>query len=149
MKSLVDVYPYRESQQGIEFLVLKRSFDMTYAGQWRMVAGKVESEEPYHRAALRELREETALEPALFWSLPSLNQFYEPKTDTIHQIPAFGARVDVDQRVTLNHEHTDFKWITGDEIEQNILWPEQQRLMKLLISIVMKNQILKEWIIEP
>ena len=148
MKRLVDVYPYRENQGKVQFLVLKRSADVSYADQWRMVGGKVNDSETYYEGALRELREETSALPKLSWTIPSLNQFYEPKTDSIRQIPAFAAKLPANQSVELNHEHSDYKWISKDQVKNTLSWPEQQRLMLLASSIITNNQILEEWIIE-
>jgi len=118
-----------------------------YSGQWRMVGGKVEENEAATEAARRELNEETGQSPALFWTVPSINQFYDPQSDTIQQIPVFAAEISGKCSISLNHEHVDFAWISEKEIEEYISWPEQQRLMRLVADIVTKNEILEEWII--
>jgi len=147
MNGLVDVYPYREVDGKEQFLVLKRSDNVIYAGQWRMVGGKVNKSETSYEAALRELEEEISATPNLFWAIPSLNQFYNPKTDTIQQVPAFAAKLAANQSIRLNHEHSDYQWILKDEINDFISWPEQQRLMRLAYSLITNNQILDDWII--
>lgn len=148
MKRLVDVYPYRREQNEVELLILKRAPDVEYAHQWRMIGGKVRPDETYYDAGLRELKEETALSTNLFWSIPSINQFYDHHSDQIFQIPAFGAQIVKGDTIALNHEHISWKWIFQDEIDTYIHWPEQERLMKLLTDIVTTNQIMDEWIIE-
>lgn len=147
MSRLVDVYPYSREENQISFLVLKRSADVRYAGQWRMVGGKVEENETATDAAIRELQEETGLNPELFWTIPSVNQFYDKQSDTVHRIPAFGVRVNPHKTINLNHEHSDWQWVSEDNVEDYIKWPEQRRLMKLLANIVTDNEILDEWII--
>ncbi|MFB6274223.1 MAG: NUDIX domain-containing protein, partial [Salinibacter sp.] len=42
---VVDVYPYREQSVNPEFLLLRRASGTEYAGQWRMVGGKIEPDE--------------------------------------------------------------------------------------------------------
>lgn len=149
MSRLVDVYPYRRGgENNFSLLILKRSAYVRYANQWRMIGGKAEENEKLFNAALRELQEETGLAPLLFWSIPSINQFYDHETDTIHQIPAFGAEIAADTDITLNHEHSAHKWISAEEIDDYISWPEQRRLMKLLVTIVTGNNLLDEWIIK-
>ena len=69
-----------------EFLLLLRSKNKIYANQWRMVGGKVKEGETYWEGALRELKEELGLEPDFFWVIPSVNTFYEPSSDQLHQI---------------------------------------------------------------
>lgn len=147
MKRLIDVYPYTYESNRLKFLILKRSQDVIYSGQWRMVGGKVHKDETAFKAGLRELHEEIGVEPQLFWVLPSINQFYDTKNDTIRKIPAFGAQLDENYDITLNHEHDDWKWISQDKIDTYIQWPEQKRLMRLLADIVTSKQILDEWII--
>lgn len=148
MDRLVDVYPYRRGRAQLEFLILKRSSEVIYGGHWRMVGGKVRKNEKAYTAALRELEEETAVRPKLFWTLPSINQFYDFAVDAVRQIPAFAAEVQKADSITLNHEHVDYKWIHKEQIAAYIQWPEQKRLMYQLHSIVTHNQLLDEWIID-
>lgn len=148
MDRLVDVYPYRKGQGQLELLILKRSSEVVYSRQWRMVGGKVKKGEKAYTAALRELHEETALKPKLFWTLPSINQFYDPAVDDIRQIPAFAAEVYWHATIVLNHEHVDYKWIAKEEVASYIRWPEQRRLMYQLHSIITHNQLTDEWIID-
>lgn len=147
MSRLVDVYVYRLEQNEIKILLLKRARDVMYAGQWRMIGGKVNDEEKAYEAARRELYEETGLTAKKFWTIPSINQFYDHKTDCVYQIPAFGVEVEENAVIELNHEHIDSRWLSGEEISHHVSWPEQRRLIQLLISIVTDNEILEEWII--
>lgn len=147
MNRLVDVYPYKREGDGINLLLFKRAEDVKYAGQWRMVGGKVHDGEHAADAAMRELKEESGLDPRKTWVIPSVNQFYDPQVDAIRQIPAFAAEVEPDAAITLNHEHIDYTWISEDEIEEYIYWTEQKRLLKLVSTIVTDNKIIKEWII--
>ena len=64
MKKLIDAYIYREVSNEIEFLILQRAENRIYAGQWRMVGGKVKQNEEYAHAALREIEEEVQLRPS-------------------------------------------------------------------------------------
>ena len=144
MKRLIDVYVYRMSSGFPEFLLLLRSKNKMYANQWRMVGGKVKKDEAYWEGALRELHEELGLRPDSFWTIPSLNTFYESNTDQIHQIPAFAAEMTI-QEIVLNNEHTEFRWVTVNEIEEMIAWPEQKRLIRCTDQLLRNKQILPEW----
>ena len=150
MKKLVDVYPYKIKNGVPLFLIFKRSANKIYANQWRMVGGKVQEGESRWEAGLRELKEETGLTPLKFWTIPSVNQFYEAKTDSVHTIPAFAAQIDAEQQIELDDEHTEYKWVGIEGIEPYIPWPEQRRLMKLTYDILTDQflQILPEWHIE-
>lgn len=146
-KKLIDLYPYRFSKNTPEFLLCKRSSGKIYSGQWRMIGGKVESGETYWQAALRELREETALTPDKFWTVPSLNQFYEAKRDMILTIPVFAAEINVSAKPVLNDEHSSFGWFDANEAVSRIIWPEQQRLITTINSIITSTEIPEEWIV--
>ncbi|SMO69309.1 NUDIX domain-containing protein [Fodinibius sediminis] len=147
-RRLVDVYAYCFRKGEVELLVLKRAPHVIYSDQWRMIGGKVRQGEKAYTAGLRELREETGYVPKLFWTLPSVNHFYEASSDCIRHIPVFAAEVDPEESITLNHEHVDHKWISDEQISEHIQWPEQQRLMHLLIRILTQNQLLDEWILK-
>lgn len=127
---LVDVYPYRRSGPSHEFLLLRRSPGVVYAGDWRMVGGKIRQGEAAWQAARRELEEETGCRPVLMWTVPSVNVFYEWQTDTVRVIPAFAAEIDSDP--VLNHEHDAYQWLDCDEACARLQWPEQRRLLGIV-----------------
>ncbi|MBO6524334.1 MAG: NUDIX pyrophosphatase [Balneolaceae bacterium] len=145
MKKLIDVYAYRMKGGIPEFLLFLRSAKKIYAHQWRMIGGKVEEGEKYWEAALRELREETGLQPHEFWTIPSVNTFYEAKTDKIHHIPAFAVSLDDEVIPELDDEHTEYRWISIDELDSYLSWPEQKRLIRLTYNLLVNDQILPEW----
>lgn len=115
-----------------------------------MVGGKVQEGEQSWQAALRELKEETGLTPVKLWAIPSVNQFYESKSDTVHTIPAFAAELEFDSKITLDDEHSEYKWISIEDVQPYIKWPEQLRLIKLTYDIMTDEflEILPEWVIE-
>ena len=146
-KRLIDLYAYRIVEGRPEFLLFKRAKGKIYQGQWRMVGGKVEPDETSWQGALRELKEETGLVPIMFWTIPSVNTFYEHKSDTVHHIPAFAAEIETDQQPILDDEHTEYEWLSLEKAVRRISWPEQQRLLKLTESIITENEILEDWIV--
>jgi len=151
MKKLIDLYAYTLNEKGDPlFLVLKRSEKKIYAGQWRMIGGKVKPGEKSWQAALRELKEETGLIPRKLWAVPTINHFYEPQSDQIHLIPVFAAQVDAEADITLDHEHIQSKWFKMDEINKIVQWPEQRRIISTIHSILSTSnrQIQPEWLID-
>ncbi len=150
MKKLIDVYPYKMEVGQPLFLIFKRSAEKIYGNQWRMVGGKVKDGESSWEGALRELKEETGLSPVKFWAIPSVNQFYEAKSDSVHTIPAFAAELSGKEEITLDDEHSEYKWVSIEGIDPYIRWPEQRRLMKMTHDILTDQflQILPEWIID-
>lgn len=146
-KRLIDLYAYRIVDSQPEFLLFKRAKGKIYQGQWRMVGGKVEPGETSWQGALRELKEETGLVPVKFWTIPSVNTFYEHKSDAVHHIPAFAAEIKSSQKPDLDDEHTEYEWLPLEQAVSRISWPEQKRLLKLTESIITENEILNDWIV--
>lgn len=131
---VVDVYPYREQSVNPEFLLLHRAPETEYAGQWRMVGGKIEDDEAAWETAFREVQEETGYRPSRCWTIPSVNAFYEWQTDRINLIPAFAAALPGDP--TLDEEHDAFAWLPAREAAQRLAWPEQRRLLRLADQVL-------------
>lgn len=145
---LIDVYPYTFSDsKELFYLLFKRSDNVIYSGQWRMIGGKVAETETYWQAAAREFIEETGLIPQNFWTVPTLNSFYLPNQDEIvHAVP-FAVEISNGQHIVLNHEHSDYAFFSIDEAISNLVWPEQKRIIRLVHDIVLANGVLDEWII--
>ena len=144
-KKLIDLYPYRVVDDEVSFLLFRRAKGKIYEGQWRMIGGKVNAQETYWQAALRELNEETSLVPTAFWTVPSINQFYEHSSDKILSIPAFAAEIDPGETIKLDDEHTEFRWIQPKDASTYIQWPEQIRLIELTNRLITSNKILDDW----
>lgn len=91
--------------------LLVRRHDTCMDGTWTYVAGHVEPGESGWQAALRELREETALIPQALYATSFCEQFYDVRADCVQVVPAFVAMVDEEAEVRLNHEHSAFRWL--------------------------------------
>lgn len=142
---VIDVYPYRwVNNWEVVFLLLHRAASAAYAGQWRMVGGKVEAEETAWQAALREVEEETGQTPLMFWAVPSVNTFYEWQEDCINLAPVFAAELEADP--VLDAEHDSFAWVTAETAVERLVWPEQQRLVRL-IDRLLHEPLPPEWIL--
>ena len=108
-----------------KFLMLKRSQNKIYPGIWQCVTGKIESEEKPIESAIRELKEETSLNPVQKWTIDIVNHFYESKYDRINLIPVFGVEVN-DIKVVLSDEHCNYKWCEINEALQLLTWNQQK-----------------------
>lgn len=135
--SLVDVYVLRPAGQGsIELLALRRSAAGRCPGAWETVHGHIDGEEGPVRAAVRELLEETGLQPALFYNLSRVETFYRHVTDEVALIPVFGAIVDEVATVSISNEHDAHKWISPDEAESLYAWPRERRAVRDVIGLI-------------
>ena len=108
-----------------KFLMLKRSLDKIYGGTWQCVTGKIKPHEKPIESAIRELNEETGLNPLNKWSIDCVNQFYEAEFDRMNIIPVFGVEVD-SMIVKLSNEHSDYCWCNIDEAIELFTWDQQK-----------------------
>ena len=95
---------------------------------WCHVAGKIEATETASQAILREILEETAIQPQQLFSADYLEQFYEPHLNVIEIIPAFVAICSDDQTVILNDEHTEYRWCSLTQAHDLALFSNQRKL---------------------
>ena len=97
-------------------------------GYWCHVAGGVEEGETGWQTIVRELKEETQIEGVELHSADFLEQFYEAHKNRIMVIPCFVLFCKPNQTVTLNHEHTDYRWCTLEEAKQLAPFANQHQL---------------------
>ncbi len=132
ISNLVEVHIFRETENGIEFLLLKRAEDQVYPAVWQMVSGKIKEDEKAFETSLRELKEETNLTPLKMWIAPKVNSFYASQTDSICLIPVFAAQVKKDSNVIISDEHSEYKWVTSDEAKRLLAWDGQRKAVDLI-----------------
>ena len=75
--------------------------------------------------------------PVRFWTVPSVNSFYEWQADRVNLIPAFAAEVSGDvEDIALDDEHDAHAWLPLDDAADRLGWPEQERLLRLVHSLL-------------
>ena len=112
------------------FLLLKRKHSP--AGAWTYVAGKIEPEESAVRAAIRETEEETGLRIETLYSTDLCEQFYEVDNDSLWIAPVFVGFVSEDAEVTLNDEHTEYRWCAVEECIELLTFPGTRRIVETI-----------------
>jgi dATP pyrophosphohydrolase len=130
--NLIEAHVFRKTKNGIEFLLLKRSETEIYPGFWQMVSGKIRKNEKAYKTALREIKEETGLNPKKFWVAPNVNSFYYPEKDYISLLPVFAALVDSKSKVKLSDEHTEYKWVNPAKAKRMLAWAGQRQSVEII-----------------
>jgi dihydroneopterin triphosphate diphosphatase len=131
---MVEVYVFRQTPAGPQFLVLRRSPGERLGGTWHAAYGRSHEGEKAWQAALRELREETGLAPLRFYQVDSVNTFYVAAEDTIYHNPCFAADAPADAAVELNAEHDAYEWLDPAPAAARCLWPGQRRIMQEILT---------------
>ena len=132
ISNLIETHIFRETDNGIEFLLLKRSEDQIYPAVWQMVSGKIKVNEKAFETSLRELKEETNLVPLKMWVTPKVNSFYSSQTDSICLIPVFAVLVKKDSNIIISNEHSEYKWVTPAEAKKILAWDGQRKAVDLI-----------------
>ena len=78
------------------------------------------------QAALRELREETRLEPAGFYGANHVELPFDPMMDGFHLVLVFAVEADAASEVAVSREHVRAQWCSVAETMERLLWPTQQ-----------------------
>jgi len=131
ISNLIEAHIFRETKNGIEFLLLKRAERQPYPGLWQMVTGKIKAEEKAYQTALREIKEETGLVPIQLWVAPTVNSFYEPKDEYICLLPVFAARVESSE-VKISREHTEYQWVNKATAQKLLAWEGQRKAVQII-----------------
>jgi 8-oxo-dGTP pyrophosphatase MutT (NUDIX family) len=126
---VVEVYVIRPNAGDWRVLVLQRAVDTKRPGSWETVYGKIDSRERPEKAAVRELREETGLEPDALFNL-TVFSFFLHETQTIQLAIAFVAFVPDDSTVILSDEHQRFEWLSLDQACERFTWPRSAQAIR-------------------
>lgn len=134
---IIDVYAFRQTGAGAQFLMLKRAGGGQLGGTWQAVHGKIEAGETAAAAALRELAEETGLRPARFWQLEHVNTFFDAARDAVYMCPGFAAEIAADALVQLNAEHVAFEWLGAAAASDRMMWPGQRTALREIVDVIL------------
>ena len=114
------------SGDDMRMLLLKRT-DTDY---WCHVGGRIEREETAWQAILRELDEETGLKPDNLYSADYILRFYDIASNSMVMTPAFLCYYDTEPAITLNREHSDYRWCTLEEACGCVEFPNLQEMYR-------------------
>ncbi|RKY17722.1 MAG: NUDIX hydrolase [Planctomycetota bacterium] len=111
MVDFVCVIPFRRSRDGVEVLLLRRTpADGMGDSFWQPVSGTHPHDEWSPLTALREVREETGLEPLALYGVDAFHRIWLPRQDIIIDAPVFAAELPGGP-VTLSEEHVEYRWL--------------------------------------
>lgn len=131
---------------GYEFLLLRRAVNKIYAGSWRMVGGKLTSEETAWQACLREVGEETELPVERLLAVPYVNRFYEWQDDRINDIPVFVAVTRAGANPVLDAEHSEFTWLSPEAAVETLPWPGQREGLRAALALLQGGEQLQAFL---
>ncbi len=139
----IECYVAIKTEGKYKFLLLKRAEnDKLYPGIWQIITGRIEKGEKAFETALREVKEESGLNPERLYVLPHTTTFYSPRTDAISLIPLFICIVD-SKKVKLSEEHSEYKWLDVTKASQKLYFKSQKENVKFIESNLRTKERLK------
>ncbi|HJY64338.1 MAG TPA: NUDIX domain-containing protein [Ignavibacteria bacterium] len=141
VSNYIELHICFKGKDGYKFLLLKRSEDAKiYPGIWQMITGTIESHEHTKDTLIRELKEETGLNPERIFSIPRINTFYLAISDKICMSPVFLTIVK-NTDVVLSGEHTEYKWAAYEEASKLIHWPNQVESLEIIMKYLNNDEL--------
>ncbi len=128
----------RDAGDAARVLVMRRRGG-AFAGVWNLVTGMIEERESAVDAALRELREETALEATAVYTAERLDAFYDPTTDAVHVVPIFVAIVAPHSAVTLDASHDAHEWLPFHEAAERLEFAIHRDAVRAVATTIVAN----------
>ena len=141
---VIDAYVYRQTQEGIKFLLLKRAKTKIYEHLWQGVAGKIEEGETAVETAIRELMEETGFKPFRMLTAAHVSKCHEAKWDRINLVPVFGIEVKKSE-VSISKEHCDFKWVDFELASKTLVWQGQKEGILSVHNMLISDDDRMRW----
>lgn len=132
---VVDVFVCRHSSDGLSVLVLRRGSGTRCTGAWEVVHGRVEPDERPEDAAVREVREETALPVERLYNV-TCQPFYLHRLATVQMAVVFVAFVPSAHDVQLGPEHDRAEWLTPDEAMGRLSWPRSISALRDAVQVL-------------
>jgi type II secretory ATPase GspE/PulE/Tfp pilus assembly ATPase PilB-like protein/8-oxo-dGTP pyrophosphatase MutT (NUDIX family) len=126
---VIEVFVIKHNAGDWRVLVLQRAADGKRPNSWETVYGKIDAREKPEKAAVRELAEETGLEPLSLYNV-TVSSFYLHETRTIQMCITFAAFVADDCIVQLSDEHRKFEWLTLDGACDRFTWPREAHALR-------------------
>ena len=110
-------------------------------GHWDLPKGKMEKGESKQQTAIRELKEETGLDPHVTNDFEEqLTYFFRQDGQLIKKtVYFFIARVSADATVALSHEHIGYEWLPFDEALARLSFDNAKDIMKKVENFLTQN----------
>jgi 8-oxo-dGTP pyrophosphatase MutT (NUDIX family) len=125
----VDVWPFRIHEGQPQFLLMHRveGEDPPF---WQGVSGWIEADELPHVTAVRELGEETGLDPLAVFGIDAIFDLYKPGRGTVEVIVPFAVEVGDGADPILSDEHDDWRWASLAEALTSVPYEPQRAALR-------------------
>ena len=120
-----------------KILLLKRSNNVsTYRGKWQAVAGYLDEVRPLKEKVLEELREEIGVLEKDIEKIKygKMFEFHDKDIGKTWIVNPVLAKLKKKPQIKIDFEHTDYKWISPEEIGKVDIVPNLKESMKRVLN---------------
>ena len=132
---VVDVYVIRPLADGWKVLTVQRANDTRCPGAWETIHGRLDPDERPEDGAIREVREETALDVSRLYNV-TVQPFYLHMFGTVQLAIVFAAFVEEPANVTLGAEHQAYEWLSPHDASSRFIWPREREALSHILHLL-------------
>jgi dihydroneopterin triphosphate diphosphatase len=114
--------------EAARILVLQRNKN-TSRGLWSLIMGRLEKGESAAEAIRREIAEETGIEVETLYTTGCVDTYFNAGANSIEMMPIFAAPFAKEPKVTLDHEHLAYRWLSFAEAIALLAYPGQRQAL--------------------
>lgn len=124
-----------------QILLLKRSNSVkSYRGFWQFPEGKPNKNESEKQTLKREIEEELGCKLKIFKNLGSYSYKHYFLFFPIFDIERVIFSVEIPEKITLSHEHTDYAWVSQNRIENYQLLPGLDKIINEVYTKIKQGE---------
>lgn len=109
-------------------LVLQRNKN-TSRGLWSLIMGRLEKGESAAEAIRREIAEETGIAVEALYTTGCVDTYFNAGANSIEMMPIFAAPFAKEPKVTLDHEHLAYRWLSFADAIALLAYPGQRQAL--------------------
>jgi dATP pyrophosphohydrolase len=109
-------------------LVLQRNKN-TSRGLWSLIMGRLEKGESAAEAIRREVAEETGIAVEALYTTGCVDTYFSAGANAIEMMPIFAVPFAEEPKVTLDHEHLAYRWLSFAEAIEVLAYPGQRQAL--------------------
>ncbi|MFA6098587.1 MAG: NUDIX domain-containing protein [Patescibacteria group bacterium] len=111
----------------------------THAGEYSLIGGRIEPNEPWEKGFAREVNEEIGATFKILKPLWVSESFNEVQKEKWHIVRCFFLCKMEDQPIKLSGEHDQFKWIDPVNYKNENLIPNEYGVFEAYLELLNKN----------
>ncbi|CAN7517655.1 NUDIX hydrolase [Rossellomorea sp. LjRoot5] len=120
-------------------LLVKRA-EAVLKDAWCYIGGGIEEGEKAWEAAYREVEEETGITNLSLYSANTFDRIYSIEGNYIYIAPVFVGFVRDDQKVVLNEEHSDYRWLSFKDAMGIVSLPGNEEVLAFIEKHFVKKE---------